>query len=167
MKSIDMLLSKFLWVTYHMVNGTSRIGKTMQQRVSNNFSAANVRWTWSLKPCMHFKWKSMKKHNSVTFRCTGVSSAYVIRIVITDRTQHIWQSHLVLEESRLYSVFISKYETARLFVATLKLLLAYDLSSGAPDCPGHIWLWPIHPCIFAYHIWHQDSQGDMESLYKN
>jgi len=36
--------------------------------------------------------------------------------------------------------------------------------SGAPESPGHISLWPIDYCIFAFPIWHTDSLSDIEFL---
>jgi len=53
----------------------------------------------------------MKKHNSTTLRCTGVFSAYVISIIMTDCALHICQSYWAIGESRLYSVLMSEYET--------------------------------------------------------
>jgi len=49
----------------------------------------------------------------------------------------------------IFSTYAVVWDTARLFVAKLQLLLAYDWSSGAPDSLGHISLWQIDPCKIA------------------
>jgi len=44
----------------------------------------------------------MKKTNSSTFRCTGVYSANIMSLVMTDQALHICQSHLGIRQSRWY-----------------------------------------------------------------
>jgi len=165
MKWIDALHIKFLQLTYLMIIGISQILRLILQIASDNWSVSNLRRAGSLKPHTHFEWKSMKKHDSTTFRYPRVCSAYVMSIIMIDCTLHICQSHMAISQSRQYSVLMSEYKA---WLANLwqSHTLYWDMIKiQVHRSPGDISLWPIDNCISTYPNWHQDSPGDIQYLY--